>query len=75
MYLEDCNEKRVADLIRSDAQFEILLSGLINTSRLSYDNRELDFDDSFIRNFIKATNNAAYIDRVRKLREEGGYDE
>ena len=74
MYLEDCNEKRVADLIRSDAQFEILLSGLINTSRLSYDNRELDFDGGFIKNFIKATNNAAYIDRVRKLREEGGYD-
>ena len=54
-------------LVRNDALFATLMSGLINNARLGYDKKSLMFSDSFINEFLLAINAPLYDARLEQL--------
>ena len=65
-------KERYEALVEHEVMYHYLVDGLFNTTGLSWDKKELSFDEDFIKTFLKAVDATRYEARRLMLKEEQG---
>lgn len=63
-------ENEYKNLVLTITKYELLLRSIINSARLSYNDKWLDFNDSTISSFLQTFEISLYSDKLERLQYE-----